>query len=350
MAYSALENALSTGVKEWLRFSDFVGRSNLREFWIFIGLCVSTVLLVEAVASSLAHLGWVLGAHVAAYFATVIEIFFLVPAVAAIARRIQDTRFAQDIANRVPQLASRPGINVAILTGLAIALSVVAFRYIGFFVLLFPLIMTLLPSDTRLKSAPRTFAPPPTYASHLAGSPPPLPGSPTIAISPGAPKSVVASATNALKQKKKLLARLWFWITVVIALLFIILSLWPGMPEKITNGWNERLGTILNPTPAPTLTVSPSPTPSEAGGPSPTPTSTDEVSAGAGAGVGGGAGGGSEEDDDIAVVVPSSDNLDPQFRYCTHAIAAGFGPYYAGKDPEYAWYQDRDGDGIVCER
>lgn len=43
-------------------------------------------------------------------------------------------------------------------------------------------------------------------------------------------------------------------------------------------------------------------------------------------------------------------NLDPRFRYCTHAIAAGYGPYVNGKDPEYSWYNDRDGDGIVCER
>ena len=30
--------------------------------------------------------------------------------------------------------------------------------------------------------------------------------------------------------------------------------------------------------------------------------------------------------------------LDPQFQYCYPAIAAGYGPYYQGKDPEY--YQD----------
>jgi len=41
--------------------------------------------------------------------------------------------------------------------------------------------------------------------------------------------------------------------------------------------------------------------------------------------------------------------LDPRFPYCTQAIAAGFGPYYRGQDPEYTWYRDADGDGIVCE-
>lgn len=40
---------------------------------------------------------------------------------------------------------------------------------------------------------------------------------------------------------------------------------------------------------------------------------------------------------------------DPRFDYCYQAKAAGYGPYYQGKDPEYAWYTDGDGDGVVCE-
>ncbi|WP_228387867.1 MULTISPECIES: GmrSD restriction endonuclease domain-containing protein [unclassified Nocardioides] len=41
--------------------------------------------------------------------------------------------------------------------------------------------------------------------------------------------------------------------------------------------------------------------------------------------------------------------LDPRFDYCTSAVAAGHGPYVRGRDPEYAWYRDGDGDGTVCE-
>lgn len=41
--------------------------------------------------------------------------------------------------------------------------------------------------------------------------------------------------------------------------------------------------------------------------------------------------------------------LDPRFDYCYEAKAAGYGPYYRGRDPEYAWYTDGDSDGIVCE-
>jgi hypothetical protein len=40
---------------------------------------------------------------------------------------------------------------------------------------------------------------------------------------------------------------------------------------------------------------------------------------------------------------------DPQFSSCKKAKAAGYGPYVAGVDPEYAWYRDGDNDGINCE-
>lgn len=40
---------------------------------------------------------------------------------------------------------------------------------------------------------------------------------------------------------------------------------------------------------------------------------------------------------------------DPRYSTCTEAKAHGYGPYYQGQDPEYYWYNDRDGDGVVCE-
>lgn len=40
---------------------------------------------------------------------------------------------------------------------------------------------------------------------------------------------------------------------------------------------------------------------------------------------------------------------DPRFDYCYEANANGYGPYKKGRDPEYDWYRDRDGDGVVCE-
>ena len=34
---------------------------------------------------------------------------------------------------------------------------------------------------------------------------------------------------------------------------------------------------------------------------------------------------------------------------CREAIDRGYGPYRRGVDPEYEWYRDADGDGVVCE-
>ncbi len=45
----------------------------------------------------------------------------------------------------------------------------------------------------------------------------------------------------------------------------------------------------------------------------------------------------------------SKADTDPRFDTCTEAKDAGYGPYVKGQDPEYAWYDDRDGDGVVCE-
>lgn len=42
--------------------------------------------------------------------------------------------------------------------------------------------------------------------------------------------------------------------------------------------------------------------------------------------------------------------LDPQFASCAEAKRNGYTRSYTrGVNPEYAWYQDRDGDGVVCE-
>lgn len=42
--------------------------------------------------------------------------------------------------------------------------------------------------------------------------------------------------------------------------------------------------------------------------------------------------------------------VDARYSTCAAAEAAGaHTPYVRGQDPEYAWYDDRDGDGVVCE-
>lgn len=70
------------------------------------------------------------------------------------------------------------------------------------------------------------------------------------------------------------------------------------------------------PSPKPSPKPEPKPTPSESETPSPSP----------------------------------SPPLDPRFDTCAEANDNGYGPYTIGIDPEYEWYEDRDGDGIVCER
>lgn len=39
----------------------------------------------------------------------------------------------------------------------------------------------------------------------------------------------------------------------------------------------------------------------------------------------------------------------PRLGTCAAVRAAGLGPYRRGVDPEYNWYRDADGDGLVCE-
>ena len=54
--------------------------------------------------------------------------------------------------------------------------------------------------------------------------------------------------------------------------------------------------------------------------------------------------------DEAAGATTAGGTLDARHPYCSHAIAAGLGPYTQGVDPEYEWYRDGDGDGVVCER
>jgi hypothetical protein len=77
---------------------------------------------------------------------------------------------------------------------------------------------------------------------------------------------------------------------------------------------------------------------SNTGGPAPTPAPTTSAPAPAPA--------------PVAVPAPApapTPALDPRFPYCKDAIPAGYGNYVKGVDPEYDWYRDADGDGIVCE-
>ncbi|GGL55176.1 excalibur calcium-binding domain-containing protein [Planomonospora parontospora] len=47
---------------------------------------------------------------------------------------------------------------------------------------------------------------------------------------------------------------------------------------------------------------------------------------------------------------PARPAADPRFDTCAEANRAGYGPYRRSSDVEYGWYEDRDDDGLVCER
>lgn len=95
-----------------------------------------------------------------------------------------------------------------------------------------------------------------------------------------------------------------------------------------------------SPTPSATASA-PSTTPSPTATPKPTPTKAASTPAP------------STTKKSTPVPVPTktkgTQHTDPRFATCKAAKAAGYGPYYRGKDPEYSWYNDRDHDGIVCE-
>ena len=113
-------------------------------------------------------------------------------------------------------------------------------------------------------------------------------------------------------------------------------GLWVTAPERdaiarvLAACPNEPAPTGGNPTTAPIATSSPTAKPAPAAPPPPTTAPPAPVPA-------------------PPPPPPSGGGLDPRFPYCKDAIAAGFGPYTRGIDPEYDWYTDRDADGKVCE-
>jgi len=46
---------------------------------------------------------------------------------------------------------------------------------------------------------------------------------------------------------------------------------------------------------------------------------------------------------------PQARTPDPNYGNCKQVKANHAGPYVRGQDPEYAYYRDSDGDGVVCE-
>lgn len=53
--------------------------------------------------------------------------------------------------------------------------------------------------------------------------------------------------------------------------------------------------------------------------------------------------------DPAPVAKPQTRTADPNYGSCKQVKANHAGPYVRGRDPEYAYYRDSDGDGVVCE-
>ena len=101
--------------------------------------------------------------------------------------------------------------------------------------------------------------------------------------------------------------------------------------ERLTTAAEQDTATFVSPTPTAIPAKTPRPTPpssptpfSPSPKPTPPPTKTTKPP-------------------------PPEPETDPSFETCRDAIAEGFGPYVQGEDPEYDWYDDRDEDGVVCE-
>jgi uncharacterized membrane protein YhaH (DUF805 family) len=327
-----LLKVLSSAKSEFLRFSDFRGRSNQQEFWSLALVYYANIGLFLVLATSLQvnQVNFVLQALV---------IFLQVPFAAVVVRRLQDIAQFRYLIDKVSARGGKLGLSqkagnvlVAIVgTSLWLALAT-SFGFMFYLLLAFA---GAAPSDTmnrrKINNKPGWT---PTTSTQ---APPPPPSGAQLAPHHefSAPKF---QRNDAIKTpKKRLSQRILFWLSLLAALLFLLLALFPSLISKAISGFElPNVGISVSPSPTQVATESPLTTP--------TPTPTDGLLEGSTSGsVDTGVG---ANNPDAGIVV----GLDPRFRYCTHAIAAGYGPYRYGVNPEYAWYRDRDGDGIVCER
>ena len=351
---SKLEGFYSLVRSEFLRYSDLRGRSKPARFWALMGsfaaylvflFVIESLLLVKVLSFEVETVVfWVLAAPL---------VVSIVPLFSSWLRRAKDTQPVRRFDAWIANFSANSRVNRWLVQTivLIVLFSFAAILAINFMLALLAilLIIAALPSDAVVqrkgpnasRSTSTLLPPPPPSSTFSVNAPPQF--APVVSSTP---PSFQADTQAPSKDLKK---RVWFWISVLIALLLILLAMFPTLLGDI----EKNIKRITEPT----QTVQPteSPTPSDTPSVAPSEDPTEAPAKGSGS-VGGGVGGSEEDDDDLVVVpvTPGKDEgeagLDPRFRYCTHAIAAGYGPYYNGVDPEYAWYNDRDGDGAVCER
>lgn len=274
--------------------------------------------------------------------------FFVIPISALLFRRLSDTRLLAGVFKswfglRAGSAGSKIvfwviGIGVFSIVGFCLFIAPVLSLMVG-------LVLALLPSEPQENIERKPNVVP--AASGL--STPPILGIPRSNGTPQATKSATAHVfTRTIKPSKLLFRRMGFWLSVVVGLSAIAMQVEDLIIDSLRNsGSSQTIDPTVTPQNDPvteSTVVSTS---------SPVATTTQSsITASVSTGFSGDE---SLEEDDVLLVPGTGDDeftadLDPRFRFCTHAIAAGYGPYVAGIDPEYSWYNDRDGDGIVCER
>jgi hypothetical protein len=332
---------------EFLRFNDLRPGTQRRTFiYSFIAFAF-LYLLLQSVSWWVGNLFPALTQWSSALLQGVAQ-FLVIPIAALLFRRLSDTKPFSPVFNSWFQL--RSGQTVSRFFFWFIGLGTLA--TLGFIFFLAPVLTVLVCLGLALLPTaspnPEKKIPVLTEATPVLNAPPSLTALRHNSVGSTQQPIATKSFSKTISPSKTLLRRAGFWL----ALLFGILALAVQFEDDIVEVFNNPGVSFINDleTVAPIDTTSSSQFVSTS--PSVSPQTQSSVSKSTSTDLSNEY----ESPDDDTVLVPASGDdeanasTDPRFRYCTHAIAAGYGPYVAGVDPEYAWYNDRDGDGVVCER
>jgi hypothetical protein len=357
MSSSRSDRIYSNLKNEFLRFNDLKPSTKPLPFWILF-LAFSTALIVPLIISNLLPESAEFGVRLFGAIYLGVNAFLAIPGTALFLRRYSDLLIFQRLIQRLHDFQRRNliGAKAAKVAGWMLVAGIVllaAWVNSGITALAL-IVLAAFPSSSKSLEQPKS------KVMQSAPSLPTLarPGTTVSPVPPSAfspPNPTAAYRSDLIAPSKNLISRVGFWLSAVFALLVFLLAMFPNALRNLeTPTFFDEPQQSSSPSPSSTpLPSSESPSISPIA-----PQETTTESASTSVLVNGGVGGGSDDDDAGLVVVPltsddevvEADLLDPRFRYCTHAIGAGYGPYYAGIDPEYGWYFDRDGDGIVCER
>jgi uncharacterized membrane protein YhaH (DUF805 family) len=313
------------GYKELLRYGSLSSRTTKVQLLGALVALLPLVLIVAVAGSALRSSQTNEGLTAAALLAATALILSGPFFIAVIVRRINDTFPGSSWARFFSRHLENTALNILKFVGLWVGLIIIGISMLLFFwpaYLIMLLAVLVLPGTRPTQQS--TFIPPPP-PSLRSGSLPPLP-----------PQIVATSIQEFVEDERTPLHRQGiFWFAVAAAAFVIVSTLNPGILSSGTNlveapSPASSMETSIEPSPIASATPTASPTASPTPTQSLVPVSTT----------------GPEQ----VVEQPVEAALDPRFRTCGDANAAGYGDYISGVDPEYDWYMDRDRDGIVCER